>query len=146
MCFRKKGEISTHEIFNTGEHVQKKLPSARVNCFPGGTVVKDPPTSAGGTRDHGSISGSGRSPGEGKGNPLHYSCLENSMDRGASWATVHRATVAKSWARLSAHTHKLYKPFWYFLALSTMYYFPTAAIMDYHKISGLKQHKFYSLI
>ena len=39
--------------------------------------------------DQGSIPGSGRSPGEGNGNPLQYSCLENSMDRGAGWATVH---------------------------------------------------------
>ena len=45
------------------------------------------------------IPGSGRSPGEGHGNPLLYSCLENPMDRGAWWATVHG--VAKSWTRLS---------------------------------------------
>ena len=42
-----------------------------------------------------SIPGSGRSPGEGSGNPLQYSCLENPMDGGAWWATVNR--VAKSW-------------------------------------------------
>ena len=52
-------------------------------------VVKNPPASAGDTKDAGSISGSGRSPGEGNGNPLQYSCLENPMDRGAWWATVH---------------------------------------------------------
>jgi len=40
-------------------------------------------------RDAGSIPGSGRSPGEGNGNPLQYSCLGNPMDRGAWWATVH---------------------------------------------------------
>ena len=50
----------------------------------------------------GSIPGSGRSPGEGKGNPLQYSCLENPMDRGAWWATVHG--VAKSRTRLSDFT------------------------------------------
>ena len=49
-----------------------------------------------------SIPGSGRSPGEGNGNPLQYSCLENPMDRGAGWATVHR--VAKSRTRLSDFT------------------------------------------
>ena len=43
-----------------------------------GTVVKNPPASAGDTRDAGSIPGSGKSPGEGNGNPLYYSCLENS--------------------------------------------------------------------
>ena len=57
--------------------------------FPGSTVVKNPPANAGDTRDVGFISGSGRSLGEGNGNPLQYSCLENSMDRGAWWATVH---------------------------------------------------------
>ena len=45
--------------------------------------------------DVGSVPGWGRSPGEGNGNPLQYSCLEISMDRGACWATVHG--VAKSW-------------------------------------------------
>ena len=49
--------------------------------------------------DAGSIPGLGKSPGGGHGNPLQYSCLENLMDRGAWWGTVHR--VAKSWTRLS---------------------------------------------
>ena len=48
-------------------------------------MVKNPPANAG---DAGSIPESGRSPGGGNGNPLQYSCLENSMDRGAQWATV----------------------------------------------------------
>ena len=52
-------------------------------------LVKYPPTNAGDPRDVGSIPGSGRSPGGGHGNPLQYSCLENPMDRGAWWATVH---------------------------------------------------------
>ena len=47
----------------------------------------------------GSIPGLGRSPGEGHGNPLQYSCLQNSMDEGAWWATAHRVT--KSWAWLT---------------------------------------------
>ena len=47
--------------------------------FPSGSVVKNPPTNTG---DIGSIPGSGRSPGEGNGNPLQYSCLKNPMDRG----------------------------------------------------------------
>ena len=50
----------------------------------------------------GLIPGSGRSPGEGNGNPLQYSCLENSMDGGVWWATVHE--VAKSWTRLTDFT------------------------------------------
>ena len=53
--------------------------------FSGGSVVKNPPAKAG---DMGSIPGSGRSLGEGNGNPLQHSCLENSKDRGAWWATV----------------------------------------------------------
>ena len=57
-------------------------------------VVKNLPANAGDTRAKGSIPGSGRSPGVGNGNPLQYSCLKNSMDRGAWQATVHG--VAKS--------------------------------------------------
>ena len=60
------------------------------STFPEEVVVKKPPASAGDIRDAGSIPGSGRSPGEGNGNPLQYSCLENLMDRGAWWAAVRR--------------------------------------------------------
>ena len=52
-------------------------------------VVKNPLATAGDIKDPGSIPGWGRSPGKGNGNPLQYSCLENSMDRGAWQATVH---------------------------------------------------------
>ena len=55
-------------------------------------VVKNPPANAREAMDTGSIPGWGRSPGEGNGNPLQYSCLENSMDRGAWQATVHGVT------------------------------------------------------
>ena len=58
-------------------------------------MVKNPPANAVDTADLGSVPGSGRSPGEGNGNPLQYSCLENSMDRGSWWATVHGIT--KTW-------------------------------------------------
>ena len=57
-------------------------------------MAKNLPASAEDVRDLGSIPGSGRSPGGGQSNPRQQSCLENSMDRGAWWATVHR--VAKS--------------------------------------------------
>ena len=57
--------------------------------FPGGSEVK---ASACNVGDLGSIPGSGRLPGEGNGNPLQYSCLENPMDEGAWWATVHGVT------------------------------------------------------
>ena len=59
--------------------------------FPGGSVVA---ASARNVGDPGSTPGSGRSPGEGTGSPLQYSCLDNLMDRGAWWAAVHE--VAKS--------------------------------------------------
>ena len=67
--------------------------AGKLSVFPhsGGTVVKNPPASAGDTRDVGSIPGSGRSPGVGNGKPLQDSCLENPMDRGAWRATVHGA-------------------------------------------------------
>ena len=58
-------------------------------------VVKNLPANARDVRDAGSIPGLGRSPGEGNGNPLQYSCLENPKDREAWWATVHG--VAMNW-------------------------------------------------
>ena len=67
--------------------------------FPGGSEVKASACNAG---DLGSIPGSGRFPAEGNDNPLQYSCLENPMDGGAWWATVH--VVAKSRTRLSDFT------------------------------------------
>ena len=75
------------------------ITSTSGDCFPGHAVVKNPPASAGDTRDVGSIPGLGRSPGEGNGNPLQYSFLENSMDRGTWWATING--VAESHTRLS---------------------------------------------
>ena len=63
-------------------------------------VVKNPPANAGDARDMGSIPGLGRSPGVGNSNPLQYSGLENPMDRGAWWATVH--SIAKNWTQLSS--------------------------------------------
>ena len=57
--------------------------------FPGGAVIKKLPANSGYARDLGSIPWLGRYLGVGNGNLLQYSCLENSMDRGAWWATVH---------------------------------------------------------
>ena len=70
-----------------------------IRGFPDRTVVKNLPANAGDTRETSSIPGSGRSLGVGNGNPLQSSCLENPMDRGALWGTVHR--VAKSQTQLS---------------------------------------------
>ena len=60
--------------------------------FPGDSMVKNLPAKAGDARDVGLIPGSGRFPGEGNGNPLHDSFLENPVDRGAWQATVHGVT------------------------------------------------------
>ena len=69
----------------------KYIPASEIEDFPSGSGGKAPACNAG---DSGSIPGSGRDPGEGNGNSLQYSCLQNPMDRGAWWATVHG--VAKS--------------------------------------------------
>ena len=74
---------------------KEKLKNSKVKIGPGGSDDKQFAFYAG---DPDSSPGLGRSPGEGIGNPLQYSCLENSMDRGAWWATVHR--VAKGQTRL----------------------------------------------
>ena len=68
----------------------------QISNFPDGSDGKASVYNAG---DPGSIPGSGRSPGEGNGNPLQYPCLESLMDTGAWWTAVHG--VAKSWAQLS---------------------------------------------
>ena len=80
--------------------------------FLGSSLVKSSPSNAGHSRNTGSIPRWGRSPGEGNSNPLQYSCPENSMGRGAWWATV--CGVAKSRTQLStctfthAYTHTLW--------------------------------------
>ena len=77
----------------------QQLYAGNAVAFPGGSDSKESACIAG---DPSSVSGLGRSPGEGNGNPLQYSCLENPMDRGAWWATVH--VVVKSRTRLSDFT------------------------------------------
>ena len=62
-------------------------------------VVKNWPVNARDIRDMGSILGSRRSPGEGQGNPLQYSCLENPMDRAVLWATVHGVLKSRTQLR-----------------------------------------------
>ena len=80
--------------------------------FPGGSEGKAPAHNAG---DPGSIPRSGSSPGEGNGNPLQYSCLENPMDGRAWWATVHG--VSKSWTRLRELTSPHLNILWHCLSL-----------------------------
>ena len=64
-----------------------------ISGFPGGSVVKNPPGNVG---DLGLIPGSERSHGEGNGNPLQYSCLENSIGIGTLWAKVHGAEESQT--------------------------------------------------
>ena len=90
-----------------------------LRVLPGGSVGKE---SAWNEGDPGSIPGSERSPGEGNSNPLQYSCLENSMDRGAWWAIVHGVT--KSRTRLS-DWHLV----WCFWGLSLLHH---VAVLHFH--------------
>ena len=77
-----------------------KYKGTRRNGFLGGSVVVNLSANMGNV---GLIPGWGRSHGEGNGNPLQYSCLENPMDRGAWWAIVH--SVAERWTQLSGFTY-----------------------------------------
>ena len=72
-------------------------------------VIKKPPVNAGDTRDNVYDPWAGKIPGEGNGNPLQYSCLENPMDRGAWQATVHRVTNSWMWLKQPS-TQKAHVP------------------------------------
>ena len=79
------------------QRVRQDLVTEHTACvnflFPGGSEVKNLPANAG---DLGLIPGSGRSPGEGNGNPLQCSCLENPRDGGAWWAAVYRVAQSRT--------------------------------------------------
>ena len=70
-------------------------------------MVKNPPANARDIRDAGTISGWGRYPGEGRGNPRQYSCLENPMKRGAWWDTVHGMAKSRAWLKWLSSMHDL---------------------------------------
>ena len=72
--------------------------------FPHGSVVKNLPANAGDTGDSDSVPGLGRSPGEGNGSALQYSCLESPMDRGAWWAAVYGVT--RGWTQRRTHAYR----------------------------------------
>ena len=89
-----------HNMLNGNGTVEKGLPQV--------LVVKNQPAKAGDVRDADSIPGLGRSPGGGHGHPLQYSYLENPMDRGAWWATVHRVTKSQTRPKqLRMHTRPM---------------------------------------
>ena len=87
-------------LYTFNLHPNERYTLLSLCSLPGGTMVKNLPANAVNTDF---IPGSRRSPGEGNGNPLLYSCPENSMDRGAWWAIVHE--VAKNLTQLSTHKH-----------------------------------------
>ena len=100
--------------------------------FPGGSEVK---ASACNAEDLGSIPGSGRSPAERNGNPLQYSCVENPMDGGTWWATIHGVTKSRTW--LSDFTHSLtHDPSKQFNDSKT----PCAIPQYQHRARGIKHH------
>ena len=86
--------LSMHKTFRV--RLKFLITFPRILGFPGSSMVKNPPANSGDARDIGSIPRWGRSPGEGNGNPLQYSCLENPMERGAWWATVHVVTKSQT--------------------------------------------------
>ena len=80
--------------------------------FPGGASFKEPTCQFRRHKRHGFDPGSGRSPGEGHGNPLRYSCLENPMDRGDWWAEVHWVAKSLTWLKqLNTHAHPCRKEY-----------------------------------
>ena len=107
-------------------------------------VVKNPPPSAGDRGDTGSIPGSGRSPEGGQGNPLQYFHLENSMDRGSWWATVHESQSDMTEVTEHSYVERTYfpgegktlpaPPGPLFCSLSTSYKPPPA--MGFHKVNS----------
>ena len=84
-------------------HYKNYNKSDKFRVMPSFNMVKNPPANSGDAGDVGLNPGSGRSPGVGNGNPLRYSCLENSMERGTWWAAIQGAS--KTWPQLSNWTH-----------------------------------------
>ena len=102
--FISTGQITTQPQGTCRQTAFQRAPTQLWEVLQVALVVKNPPANAGDVRDAGSIPGSGRSPGGGHGNPLQYSYLENPMDRGAWWVTVHRVTKSRKGLKwLSTH-------------------------------------------
>ena len=105
-------DLSVNSLFLTFSFLDKEVRvvfewvsmSRNWQGLSGGSVIKYPPANSG---DTGLIPGSGRLHGEGNGNMLQYSCLENPMDRGAWWATVHGVAKSQTQLRLNNNIKKL---------------------------------------
>ena len=101
-------------------------------------MVKNPPANAEDTRDVGLISGFRRPPWRGNGNPLQYSCLENSLDRGVWWAIVHGVPELDTTEQLSLYAHM--NPYSKLLNLTEVLgTLEHSSITIYHKLSDLKE-------
>ena len=119
---------------------------SRSKGFSGGSDGKESACHAG---DPGSIPASGRSPGKGKGYPLHYSCLGNPMDRGAWWATVHGVTKSQAWlsnkhtlrSRMLGHMAVLFLVFW-----ETSSLFSTVAVPIYILNNSVWEFPFFHIL
>ena len=86
-------------LMQTADSLEKTMRLGKIESSQVVLVVKNLPANAGDVRDQGSIPGLGRSPGEGNGNSLQYSCLEKPMERGAWWATIYRSQrVGHNWS------------------------------------------------
>ena len=96
---RESGLVWGRDPWKVGFCVKNRFIVKPTVGLPGGASGKEPPANPGDSRDMGSIPGSGRSPGGGHGNPLQYSCLENSIDRGAWQATVHGVAQSQTLLR-----------------------------------------------
>ena len=81
-------------LFRVTFILRQAIPGGSSEVFPGGAVVKNLPAKVGDERDAGLIPGSGRLPRVGKGNPFQYSCLENSLERGA-WQAIQSMEVQR---------------------------------------------------
>ena len=109
MKIRANGKTYSCICMHTHTHTtlwrRDRLPTLVFMGFPGGSDGKESSCSKG---DLGWIPWLGRPPGGGHGNPLQYSCLENPMDRGACWATVHGVAKSQTWLSDSAHTGSIH--------------------------------------
>ena len=103
-------KVNEMSCYNEGEALTQSLTLSNSSLGEKNRMVKKPPAKKGDIRDTSSIPGWGRFPGGGHGNPLQYSCLENPMDRGTWWTTVHGVT--KSWTGLKWLSKHVYTG-WY---------------------------------
>ena len=121
-------------------------------------MAKTLPASAGEVIVIGSIPGSGRSPGEEHGNPFQYSCLENPLDRGIWWATVHGVTKSRTWLKqlttwISLLNNEIYlcpkeymSPFWIIYLCLFFHWYILSILIDLWENSIIKYYNIFAHI